>query len=114
MSDLYRRYEVNEDMPVRFVGIHPVRWQPEWGTPQAMFAEAENADLLAAACQLPEVKALVEAANLCINIYGILTVAFAELEKHCPDWTRPHWLDVDNAINATLKAAAPFPEPADE
>jgi hypothetical protein len=61
MSDLYRRYEVNEDMPVRFVGIHPVRWQPEWGTPQAMFAEAENADLLAAARQLPEVKALVKA-----------------------------------------------------
>lgn len=54
MAQLFRKFDVDEETPVQFVGVHPVRWRPEWGAPTAMFAEIDDPvydaapDLLAA------------------------------------------------------------------
>ena len=42
MTHLYQRYDVDEETPVQFVGVHPVRWLPSWGPPSAMFAEVDD------------------------------------------------------------------------
>ena len=60
---LYKRVEFLEDgksaEPVNFVGVHPLRWQSEFGEPTAAFAEVDDEDTealcaagdeLAAAC----------------------------------------------------------------
>jgi hypothetical protein len=45
MAKLYRRYEVRDDIPVSFVGVHPLKWRTaEWGLPDAMFAETDIDD----------------------------------------------------------------------
>jgi len=45
MAKLYRRYEVRDDIPVLFVGVHPLKWRTaEWGLPDAMFAETDIDD----------------------------------------------------------------------
>jgi len=46
MSKLYRRYEVRDDIPVSYVGVHPLKWRTaEWGLPDAMFAETDIDDI---------------------------------------------------------------------
>lgn len=42
MTQLFRRYDVDEETPVQFVGVYVLRWQPEWGSPTAMFAEVND------------------------------------------------------------------------
>lgn len=45
MAKLYRRYEVRDDIPVSFVGVHPLKLRTaEWGLPDAMFAETDIDD----------------------------------------------------------------------
>lgn len=58
---MYKRFDVNENEPVQFVGVYATRWQPEWGKPTVMFREAIGDETLEAAKQLPEVKALTSA-----------------------------------------------------
>ena len=57
MRKLYVRIDTDEETPVQCVGVHPLRWRPEWGEPSAMFYEAETVDI----AQLPQVRALAEA-----------------------------------------------------
>lgn len=38
---LYRRVELVEGQPVQFLAVYALRWQPEWGEPQAGFVEAK-------------------------------------------------------------------------
>jgi hypothetical protein len=52
-KQLYRRYSVDEDTPVQFVGVYTTHWQPEWGGPEVMFAEIDD-PLIDAAPQLLE------------------------------------------------------------
>lgn len=58
---LYRLIDVDEETPVQFVGVYTTKWQPAWGEPTAMFYEATEDDLVIAAAQVPEVRAVVEA-----------------------------------------------------
>lgn len=58
---LYKRLEMNEYEEVQFVGVYVLRWKPEWGQPTEMFREAQGDEMLEAARQLPEVKALTSA-----------------------------------------------------
>lgn len=44
MEGLYKRYEVGDETPVAFVGVHPLRWRQEWGQPQALFAPVDDCD----------------------------------------------------------------------
>jgi hypothetical protein len=87
---LYRRFDPDEETPVQCVGVHPLRWRPEWGEPDAMFREAEDADALAFARLVPEVQALVEAA-----------AGIKDYHIHGPD--QPKWRALQDAL-------APFEE----
>ena len=42
MTQLFRRYDVDEETPVQFVGVYVMRWQPEWGSPTVVFAEVDD------------------------------------------------------------------------
>ena len=37
---LYKRVEIDEDIPVVFVGVHVLRWRPELDEPTVGFVEA--------------------------------------------------------------------------
>lgn len=41
-EQLYRRYDVDEDTPVQFVGVYTTHWRGEWGEPEVMFAEIDS------------------------------------------------------------------------
>jgi len=45
----YIRVELSEGVPVQFLGVYALRWQPEWGQPSVGFIEAEDDNELAAA-----------------------------------------------------------------
>jgi len=45
MDELYERIEMPSDEPVAFVGVHPVRWQHEWGMPKAGFRPVDNSQV---------------------------------------------------------------------
>jgi len=51
---VYQHIEVDEETPIAFVAIHPLRWRAAWGEPTAMFKDVDLADV-------PEVQALVDA-----------------------------------------------------
>ena len=76
--NLYRRFDVDEETPVQFAAVYVTRWRPEWGEPTELFREAEedDAESLAFARQLPEVRALVEA--VCEGPWHSVTDCFAE------------------------------------
>ena len=38
----YRAFDVNEETPVQYVAVHPLRWRPEWGEPAIMFREVDD------------------------------------------------------------------------
>ena len=42
MTRLFTIHDVDEETPVQFLGVHPFRWKPEWGEPQAMFVEVDD------------------------------------------------------------------------
>lgn len=50
----YRRYDVDEETPIQYVGVYVTKWRSEWGEPTAMFARVEGneGDLLDAAPEL--------------------------------------------------------------
>jgi len=60
----YRALEPDSDEPVQFCAVSVWRWRAEWGDPKLLFREMTDAEALAFARQLPEVKALVEACSL--------------------------------------------------
>lgn len=39
---LYKRVWLVEDVLVSVVGVHPVKWRPEWGEPTHGFVEVED------------------------------------------------------------------------
>jgi len=41
-EQLYRRYDVDEETPVQFVGVYTTHWRSEWGEPEAMFAQVDD------------------------------------------------------------------------
>lgn len=41
----YKRFEVDEETPVQFIGVYTTHWQPEWGQPEAMFREVDEDEL---------------------------------------------------------------------
>ena len=101
--NLYRCLDIDEETPVMCVGVHPLRWRPEWGEPTMMWAEADLMDV-------PEVAALVEAARLVMRKDGHYE------ECPCPnDYDHkymPHSATVK--VCAKLQAAlAPFQESTD-
>lgn len=57
---LYQAFEVDEETPVQYLAVHPLRWQEHWGEPAIMFREvddetqalADAAPALLAACKL--------------------------------------------------------------
>ena len=92
MTKLYRCFDTDEETPVQFVGVHPLRWRPAWGEPTAMFREAEDAEI----AQLPEVRELVAAAKNILYDLGEPAT----------------WKDVCPTHHKQLIAAlAPFEEP---
>jgi len=60
---VYVLFDVDEETPVQWVGVHPLRWRPAWGEPTAMFREAERVDI----ANIPEVKALVDAVRVVVQ-----------------------------------------------
>jgi len=36
---VYEFIEVDEETPVQFCAVHPLRWDPEWGEPTALFRQ---------------------------------------------------------------------------
>lgn len=44
----YKQVELTEGTPVIFVGVHVLRWRPEWGEPSVGFMEADEIDDLRA------------------------------------------------------------------
>jgi len=48
---LYQAFDVDEETPVQWLAVHPLRWQEHWGEPTIMFREIDN-----------ETQALVDAA----------------------------------------------------
>lgn len=39
---MYKMVELDEETPVQYVGVHPLKWRPEWGMPKVGFVEADN------------------------------------------------------------------------
>ena len=39
---LYQSFDVDEETPVQWVGVHPLRWPQEWGEPAIMFREVDD------------------------------------------------------------------------
>ena len=64
MTKVYAIFDVDEETPVQWVGVHPLRWRSEWGEPTAMFREAEIADI----ASVPDVKVLVDAAQTYLRL----------------------------------------------
>lgn len=60
----YRGYSMSEDVPVQYVGVYVLKWKPEWGAPDMMFAE--------------------EGGNM-ENTYAELYALIDELEKKNPE-----------------------------
>ena len=56
---LYQAFEIDEETPVQYLAVHPLRWRSEWGEPAIMFREvddetqtlADAAPALLAACE---------------------------------------------------------------
>ena len=101
--NLYRCLDVDEETPVQFVGVHPLRWRPAWGEPTAMFYEATEEDLLHAAWELPEVQALVEAVR---EMFDVLDNVY----RDDPAWTVTDWLEEEPTATAAFVAQRPFQE----
>jgi len=57
---LYQAFDVDEETPVQWLAVHPLRWQEHWGEPAIMFCEVDDkeqalfdaAPALLAACKL--------------------------------------------------------------
>jgi len=39
---LYQAFDVNEETPVQWLAVHPLRWRREWGEPAIMFREVDD------------------------------------------------------------------------
>jgi len=39
---LYQAFEVDEETPVQYLAVHPLRWQEHWGEPSIMFREVDD------------------------------------------------------------------------
>jgi len=65
MSEIFVRFDVDEETPVQWVGVHPIHWRPEWGEPTAMFREAGNVDI----ANIPVVKALADACRAFVEAW---------------------------------------------
>ncbi len=44
-SELWERVELEEGIPLVFVGVHAVSWRSEWGSPTVGFASFEDSKL---------------------------------------------------------------------
>ena len=100
---LYQRFDVDEETPVQFVAVHPLRWRPEWGEPTDMFREVDLADV-------PEVAALVEAATRLKDIDSPLVQVFRRLEEADPDWLPGDVPMILEVLFGVAEALAPFLE----
>ena len=101
-NKLYRCFDTDEETPVQFVGVHPLRWRPSWGEPTAMFREAEDAEI----AQLPEVRALVEALQISTDL---LRVMAAGMRVQNDDSA---YRSVEAQVAKNNTALAPFDSPA--
>ena len=73
--DLYKRYDMDEETPVQYVGVYTLKWRPEWGEPSVMFAEANETEII----------------RLFIELYSNpsrLQELAIEAGKDAPDWVR--------------------------
>jgi len=39
---LYQAFEVDDETPVQYLAVHPLRWQEHWGEPSIMFREVDD------------------------------------------------------------------------
>ena len=39
---LYEAFDVDEETPVQWLAVHPLRWQEHWGEPAIMFREVDD------------------------------------------------------------------------
>jgi len=91
---VYQHIEVDEETPVAFVAVHPLRWRSAWGEPTAMFKDINLIDV-------PEVKALVDAGQaLYWRLDGFAYEGYEE------------W-DLMEALKVALAALATFKESTD-
>jgi len=40
--NLYQAFDVDEETPVQWLAVHPLRWREEWGEPAIMFREVDD------------------------------------------------------------------------
>ena len=78
---VYERFDIDEETPVQFVAVHPLRWRPAWGEPTDMFREMPLEDV-------PEVAALVEALRAHLfsdGTHAALESALFQFTQESPD-----------------------------
>jgi hypothetical protein len=71
---LYQAFDVDEETPVQFLAVHPLRWRPEWGEPKIMFREVDD-----------ETQALADAAPALLEACK----PFAAIAAALPDYSEP-------------------------
>ena len=106
MSKLYKRIPVEEGALTECVGVHVIKWRPEWGKPTYAFVKADEDELQARIPQWISVKdRLPENSNIVlVCVDNIVSAGYVQIG----------WMLGEFFENKHVTHWMPFPEPPKE